>query len=321
MDGFSSHTLKLINDRGEVSYVKWHIKTNQGIKNLTDEQATRLAGIDPDYATRDLFNAIERGEYPSWSVYIQRMTEEESKTYRFNPWDVTKVWPHGDYPLIPVGQLVLNQNPTNFFAEIEQVAFSPSHMVPGIEPSLDKMLQGRLFSYPDTHRHRLGVNYTQIPVNAPCCTKVANYQRDGFMTVNGNQGSAPNYQPNSVQGTPKEAPGMSITYTPYELSLLAEDSDISTRVGRYHPTGKNPLTVPRVTDVDFVQAGNLFRLMPRDAKQRLVLNIANHLVNTKETTRTRQLAHFYRADKDYGRGVDEAITQILKTRSSAPSHF
>lgn len=197
LNGYSSHTLKLVNEKGEFKYVKWHFKTDQGIKNLKASKAAELAGTDPDYATRDLFNSIERGEYPSWSVYIQVMNPEDAKKYRFNPFDVTKVWSHKvskafpqpksiayilyqDYPLHPVGKLTLNRNPENYFAETEQAAFSPSHIVPGIDITPDRMLQGRLFSYPDTHRHRLGPNYAQIPINQPQ-SRVANHQRDGQM--------------------------------------------------------------------------------------------------------------------------------------------
>lgn len=153
---------------------------------------------DPDYATRDLSNSIKRNEFPSWTMYVQIMPEREAANYRFDVFDITKIWPHTDYPLVPVGKLTLNRNPENYFAETEQSAFSPSHLVPGIEPSNDKMLQGRLFSYPDTHRHRLGGNYDQIPINCPYRARVHNTQRDGFMVVNGNQGSEPNYEPNTV---------------------------------------------------------------------------------------------------------------------------
>jgi catalase len=185
MNGYSSHTLRFVNSAGKGSWVKIHFKTNQGIKNLTAKRARELAGTNPDYATEDLFKAIERGEFPSWTMYVQVMPEEDATKYRFNPFDITKVWPHKDYPLqevsdsmlvwssadsltpyAQVGRLVLNRNPENYFAEVEQAAFAPGNMVPGIEPSPDKMLQGRLFSYPDTHRHRLGPNYTQVCANA-----------------------------------------------------------------------------------------------------------------------------------------------------------
>ncbi|CAO3578049.1 unnamed protein product [Absidia cylindrospora] len=164
MNGYSSHTLKLVDAQGNFKYVKWHFKTDQGIKNFTAAEAGKLASEDPDYATRDLFQSIERGDAPSWSVYVQVMDPKDAKHYKFNPFDVTKVWSHKDYPLQPVGRMVLNRNPENYFAETEQAAFSPSHVVPGIDVSPDRMLQGRLFSYPDTHRHRLGTNYAQSPL-------------------------------------------------------------------------------------------------------------------------------------------------------------
>jgi catalase len=162
MDGFSSHTLKWVNTEGKAVWVKLHFKTEAGIENITQEDAMKLSGVDPDHATRDLFNHIALGKEAAWKVFAQIMPYEEAWKYRFNPFDITKVWSHKDYPLQPFGRMVLNRNPENYFAEVEQAAFSPSHMVPGIEPSLDKMLQGRLFSYPDTHRHRLGPNYQQV---------------------------------------------------------------------------------------------------------------------------------------------------------------
>lgn len=197
MNGYGSHTYMLINKDGTEHYCKFHYKTDQGIKNLDVTKADHLAGVNPDYSIEDLFNAIANGNYPSWTFYIQVMTPKQAAACKFNPFDLTKVWPHSEYPLIKVGKLVLNRNPENYFAEVEQIAFSPAHMVPGIGPSPDKMLQGRLFSYTDTHRHRLGPNYLQLPVNCPF--KVRNYQRDGFACYN-NQGAAPNYHPNSFDG-------------------------------------------------------------------------------------------------------------------------
>ena len=295
MNGYSSHTLKLVNHHtGKFKYVKWHFKTDQGIKNLDSPQARELAGRDPDYATRDLFSRIQRGQFPSWSVYIQIMEPEDALHYRFNPFDVTKIWPHQDYPLVPVGKMVLNRNPENYFAEVEQAAFSPSHMVPGIEPSEDRMLQGRLFSYPDTHRHRLGPNYMQIPINCPYAARVANHQRDGFMAVNGNGGSAPNYEPNSV------------------TSAGARQTDT-----RYHTADRVHGYMGRhtydVTDDDFVQAGNLYRLMPSDAKQRLIDNIVGSLGQAKREIQEKQVQHFKRADPEYGRRV-EAGLQAMRSK-------
>lgn len=200
LPSYGSHTFKFTTHKGEAHYVKFHFKTAQGIKTLPVATADELAGSDPDYSIRDLFNAIAKGDFPSWNVNIQIMTFEQAEKHKYNPFDVTKVWSQKEFPLIPVGRMTLDRNPNNYFAEVEQAAFAPSHLVPGIEPSPDKMLQGRLFSYADTHRHRLGPNYLQLPVNCPYRVSVKNYQRDGPMTFNDNQAGAPNYYPNSFEG-------------------------------------------------------------------------------------------------------------------------
>ena len=187
MNGYSSHTFKWINKDGDIHWVKIHFKTKSGIKNLKADQAAQLY-TDPDYATRDLVSHIDQGKTAEWEVYIQAIPEKDGYSYPINIFDVTKIIPHGDYPLIHVGTMVLNRNVDNYFAETEQSAFSPGHLIPGMEPSPDKMLQGRLFSYPDTHRHRLGANYEQIPVNCPYRAKVHNGHRDGPMRVDGNRG-------------------------------------------------------------------------------------------------------------------------------------
>lgn len=189
MHGYSSHTFRWINKEGAAHWVKLHFRTKSGIKNFTAEQADALKGPEPDYATKDLFNHIESGKTAEWSLFIQAMPEVDALKYRFNIFDVTKIISQKDYPLIPIGEMVLNKNPLNYFADTEQAAFSPGHLVPGMEPSFDKMLQGRLFSYPDTHRHRLGANYEQIPINCPYRANTHNIYRDGPMNVNGNQGT------------------------------------------------------------------------------------------------------------------------------------
>src|SRR5258707_7089879 len=204
MDGFSSHTFSLINDKNELFYVKWHFKTKQGIKNFTGESAEEMRGKDPDYAQRDLFNAIAKGDFPKWKVSIQIMPEKEAETYHLNPFDLTKVWPHKDYPLQEVGELVLDRNPVNYFAEVEQAAFEPPNIVPGMGYSPDKMLQARLISYPDAHRYRLGVNYDALPVNRPRCAR-HNYHGDGERRFDGNSGTEPNYEPNSYKGPVENA--------------------------------------------------------------------------------------------------------------------
>ncbi|KAI9228773.1 MAG: catalase [Piptocephalis tieghemiana] len=291
MHGFGSHTFKLVDDQGNFKYIKWHFKTDQGIENFNGDEAKLMEGQDPDHDRRDLFNRIANGNYPSWTAYIQVMDPEDASTYRWNPFDVTKVWPKKDYPLQPVGKMVLNRNPENFFAEIEQASFSPSHMVPGIQPSADKMLQGRLFSYPDAHRYRVGVNYKQIPVNRPI-VPVNNAQRDGPMVTDGNQGSAPNYLPNS-QGTPAQTNDYKgVTYSKEKV------------------VGDAARHVQDLVDDDFVQPGNLYRLLSDQEKTYLIDNIVGHLGNAKSHIQRRQVAHFKRADPEYGQRVEDGLKKF-----------
>uniref|UniRef100_A0A8C4V071 Catalase n=1 Tax=Falco tinnunculus TaxID=100819 RepID=A0A8C4V071_FALTI len=286
MNGYGSHTFKLVNASGRPVYCKFHAKTDQGIKNLPVEEAGRLASTDPDYGIRDLYNAIAKGDYPSWSFYIQVMTFEEAEKFPFNPFDVTKIWPHGDYPLIPVGKLVLNRNPVNYFAEVEQLAFDPSNMPPGIEPSPDKMLQGRLFSYPDTHRHRLGPNYLQIPVNCPFRARVANYQRDGLMCVSDNQGGAPNYYPNSFTG-------------PEDQPIVKESRmSVSGDVQRFNSANEDNVTQVR----DFYT-----KVLKEDERQRLCKNIADHLKDAQLFIQKRAVKNFTDVHPDYGARVQALL--------------
>uniref|UniRef100_R4GCJ7 Catalase n=1 Tax=Anolis carolinensis TaxID=28377 RepID=R4GCJ7_ANOCA len=279
MHGFGSHTFKLVNASGEAVYCKFHSKTDQGIKNLTVEEAEKLASKDPDYSLRDLYNAIANGDYPSWSFYIQVMTFEQAENFPFNPFDVTKVWPHGDYPLIPVGKIVLNRNPVNYFAEVEQLAFDPSNMPPGIEPSPDKMLQGRLFSYQDTHRHRLGPNYLQIPVNCPYQTQVANYHRDGLMCISGNQGGAPNYYPNSFSG-PVDHPNLKNSHV-----------YISGDVQRFNSANED--NVSQVQDF-------YTKVLTEEERKRLCENIAGHLKDAQLFIQKRAVKNFTDVHPEYG---------------------
>ncbi|MDO8338154.1 MAG: catalase [Microcella sp.] len=204
MDGFGSHTYQWINAAGERFWVKYHFRTEQGHETLTQEQADRIAGEDADLHRRDLFEAIERGEHPSWQLSVQVMPYEEAKTYRFNPFDLTKVWPKADYPLIPVGRLTLTRNPENFFAQIEQATFAPSNFVPGIAASPDRMLQARIFSYADAHRYRVGTNHAQLPVNAPK-TEAHAYSKEGAMTYSFPPANQPVYAPNSFGGPHADA--------------------------------------------------------------------------------------------------------------------
>lgn len=283
MNGYSSHTFKWYNDKGEYFWVQYHFKTDQGIKNLTREEAKRIVSEDPDHATRDLYKAIERGEFPSWTLEMQILTREQAKDFRWDIFDITKVWPHGEVPPITIGKLVLNRNPINYFAEVEQAAFCPGNVVPGIAVSPDKMLQARIFSYHDTHLHRLGPNYHLIPVNAPKHAPENSYQRDGFMRVDGNRGGGPNYWPNSFGGP---APDPTTAEPPFDLSGQA---------GRY------PFAYP---NDDFVQAGNLYRkVLTGTDRDHLIGNIVAHLGNAKKRIQFRQTALFYKADPDYGRRV------------------
>ena len=289
MHGFGSHTYSLINDAGERVYVKWHFLTQQGIKNLTAEEATRIAGTDPDYAQRDLFNAIAQGDFPRWDVKVQVATDAELAAWEartgWNPFDLTKVWPHADFPLQQVGVLELNRNPVNYHAEVEQAALSPSNVVPGMGYSPDKMLQARLFAYHDAQLYRVGTNHQHLPVNAPRCP-FHNHQRDGAM-AGANGGAAVNYDPVQAQGSNPH--GMGHGEPPLALDGAA---------GRYDGRGKED---------DYTQAGNLFRLMPADEQQALFNNIAGPLSQVSAEIIARQLAHFDQADAAYGAGVRAAL--------------
>lgn len=292
MDGFGSHTMSMINDEGERIWVKFHFKTEQGIENFTDEEATKMKGEDPDHAQRDLVESIENGDFPRWKLKIQVMTDEQAKNFRWNPFDLTKVWPHGDFPLIEVGTMELNEVPANYFAQVEQSAFAPAHVVPGISYSPDKMLQGRLLSYPDAHRYRLGVNYEQIPVNR-CPYATRNYERDGFMRVDDNGGSSPNYSPNSFDNVELDENA--------RQSAMELDSSLA---DWYDRNGEGD-------DDHYTQPGNLFRLMTDEKKRNLIGNIVGHMDGItgpkREEIINRQLCHFFRADPRLGMGVAEGL--------------
>ena len=285
MNGYSSHTFSLVNANHERVYVKWHFKTMQGIKNLMTAKADELAGADPDYAARDLTTAIDHKEFPKWSVNIQVMTEAEAATYKVNPFDLTKVWNHSDHPLHEVGVMELNRNTKNYFNEIEQAAYSPVNIVPGMGFSPDKMLQARLVSYPDAHRYRLGTNYEFLPVNRPKCP-VHTYNRDGLMRFDDNGGDAPNYEPNSMGGATEDK------------RYLETPTTVDGDSGRYNHREGND---------DYKQPGDLFRLLTPDHQKRLVTNIANHMRGIPEHIIKLQLSHFTKADPAYGRGVAELL--------------
>lgn len=287
MNGYSSHTYKWYNQAGDYVWVQYHFKTDQGIRNLDRGQAEALKGSDPDHATRDLFQAIERGEHPSWTLEMQILTPEQAKDFRWDILDITKVWPHGEVPPVKVGRLVLDRNPVNYFAEVEQAAFCPGNLVPGIALSPDKMLQMRALSYHDTHIHRLGPNYHLIPVNRPRNAPEASYQRDGFMRVDDGGGSGPNYWPNSFGGP---APDPSAQEPPFPVEGLA---------------ARHPYAFP---NDDFAQAGNLYReVMDEAAKERLVDNIVDHLGGAVRRIQLRQAAVFLKADRDYGARVARGL--------------
>ncbi len=287
MNGYGSHTYSFWNDAGERFWVKFHFKTAQGIKFLTNDEAAALIAKTRESHGEDLYNAIDRSEFPRWNLQIQIMPEMDAEKTSYNPFDLTKVWPHKDYPVIPVGYVELNRNPDNYFAQIEQAAFSPSNVVPGIGVSPDKMLQARVFSYADAHRHRLGTHYEALPVNAPLCA-VHNYNKDGAMRFfdNNTDHSDAFYEPNSFNG-PVEDP--SVKEPPLRIS---GDAD------RYNH---------RIGNDDYKQPGDLFRLMTPEQKQRLFSNIAAAMTGVPDYIVKRQLGHFEKADPAYGAGARKAL--------------
>jgi catalase len=292
MDGFGSHTYSLINDAGERVWVKWHFKTLQGIRNLTASEAVRLAGVDPDYAQRDLFNAIAGGDFPRWSVELQVMDDARRAAWEaqtgWDAFDLTKVWPQGEFPRIPVGILELNRNPDNYHADVEQAALSPSNIVPGMGYSPDKMLQARLFAYHDAQLYRVGTNHQHLPVNRPRCP-FHNQQRDGAMAID-NSGAAANYDP--VHADVPALGGFGHGDAGWQVEGTA---------GRYDM---------RAVDDHFTQAGNLFRLLTDEGRRNLIENIAGSLSNADATIQDRQIGHFLKADPAYGQGVADAIRRL-----------
>ncbi len=288
MNGYSSHTYSWINADGEIFWVKYHFKTDQGIDYLTQEDADRIAGEDGDYHQRDLFNAIESGDHPSWTLKVQIMPFEDAKTYRLNPFDLTKVWPHDDYPLHEVGKLVLDRNVEDYHAEMEQAAFEPNNMVPGTGLSPDKMLLARGFSYSDAHRARLGVNYKQIPVNTPK-VEVHSYQKDGAMRIR--NATDPVYAPNSAGG-PQADPARAA-----EVRWFA-DGDMVRHAYTLRPD-----------DDDWSQAGTLVRDVLDDAaRERLVHNVVGHVLEgVKEPVLSRVFEYWRNVDADLGKKIEEGV--------------
>jgi catalase len=285
MHGFGSHTFSMINVDQERVWVKFHFRTHQGIDNLTDAQAEAVVAKDRESHGRDLYTAIEKGDFPKWTLFIQVMTEDQAKTHKHNPFDLTKVWPKADYPLIEVGEMELNRNQANYFAETEQSAFSPANVVPGIGFSPDKMLQARLFSYADAQRYRLGVNFNHIPVNAPKCP-YHSYHRDGAMRMDGNLGATTPYHPNTA-GLWSDQPAFAEPPMPTDGAIAHWDH--------------------RVDDDHWEQPGNLFRLMSAAQQQVLFDNTARAMGDAAPHIKQRHIDNCTRADPAYGAGVARAL--------------
>lgn len=290
MHGFGSHTFSLLNAQNERFWVKFTFKTQQGIENLTDAEAEALVGKDRESSHRDLYESIENKDFPRWTLYVQIMPEKEAGTYHLNPFDLSKVWPHGDYPLIEVGVLELNRNADNHFAEVEQAAFNPANVVPGISFSPDKMLQGRLFSYGDAQRYRLGVNHSHIPVNAPKCP-FHSYHRDGQMRVDGNQGGTLGYEPNSEQEWAEQP---DFREPPLSIEGAADHWN--------HRVDEDYYSQPRA----------LFRLMTEAQQQALFDNTARAISGASEQVKQRHIGNCTLCDPAYGAGVAEAIAHLSK---------
>ncbi|MBI9039075.1 MAG: catalase [Bacteroidales bacterium] len=286
MNGYGSHTYSLINDKNERNWVKFHFKTQQGIKNLTDQEAETVIGKCRESNQRDLLESIDKGDFPKWDMKIQIMTDEQAKKCKFNPFDLTKVWPHKDYPLIDVGYFELNKNPENYFADVEQAAFNPANIIPGIGFSPDKMLQGRLFSYGDAQRYRLGVNHYQIPVNKSRCPFINMFHRDGQMRVDGNYGSTLGYEPNSYGEWQEQA------------DFKEPSLEIEGAAGHWDHREDNDY---------YSQAGDLFRMMDKSQQQLLFDNTARAMGDAPKEIKIRHITNCLQADDAYGKGVATAL--------------
>lgn len=285
VNGYGSHTYSLINAKNERFWVKFHFKTLQGIETLTNKEAEAIVGKDRESNQRDLFENIEKGNFPKWSFEIQIMSEEEAKKCSFNPFDLTKVWPHGDYPMIKVGTMTLNENPKNYFQQVEQASFSPSNIVSGISYSPDKMLQARIFSYPDAQRYRVGTHYEMLPVNRPI-VEVNTYNLDGSMNFDIKEPTKAFYEPNSFDG-PVE-----------DKSYLEPDLAVGDIAKRYDH---------RVGNDDFSQPRALFLLMSNSQKEQLFSNIKDAMAGVPRDIVDRQIALFEKVHPDYAAGVKKAL--------------
>ena len=287
MHFYGEHTFSFYNEGNERVWCKFHFRTQQGIKNLTNEEAAKIVGKDRESHGRDLFESIEKGDYPKWTMHVQIMTEEQAKNHYENPFDITKVWSQKEFPLIEVGVLELNRNPENYFAEVEQSAFTPAHVVPGIGFSPDRFLQGRLFSYGDAQRYRLGVNHNHIPVNR-AKVEVNEYHRDGAMRTDGNYGRTPAYHPNS-EG-----------YWSAQPDAQEPPLELEGAMYRFDPKD-DP------TDDNFRAGGNLYRLMTEDKRQLLISNTAADIASVTDNVKYRHAVHCYLADEEYGKRITEAL--------------
>lgn len=286
MHGFGSHTFSMINSKGERHWVKFHFKSMQGIENLTNAEAEQIVGQDREYSQCDLFTHIENGDFPKWRMCIQVMTEQQARDYKHNPFDLTKVWSHKDCPLIEVGIMELNRNPDNYFAQVEQAAFNPANVVPGIGFSPDKMLQGRLFAYADAHRYRIGANYESLPVNQPRCP-VHNHHRDGAMALGDNGAAQPNYQPNSFSGSTDNRsmiePPLQIDGDMYAYNHRDSDSDY------------------------YSQPGDLYRLLSPQQQDQLTSNAAQSMQGVPQEIQRRAIENFLKADENCGKAIAEKL--------------
>lgn len=295
INGYGSHTFSMINAADERTWVKFHFKTDQGIKNFTEAEWMHMQGIEPRWATKDLYNAIDQGNYPSWTMHIQTMTDEQAANFRWNPFDLTKVWPHAEFPLQRVGKFELNRNPENYFAEVEQAAFSPGNVVPGISWSPDRMLQARIMSYPDSHRYRLGVNYETLPVNHPHATTPNTPYQDGLMRSDGNNGARINYHP-----THKEYPQV----------------DPAAKERPYHVEAGLADRIPLNDEDYFDQARMLYDIFTPDAKERLYETIAGSLGKCSQIVQDHQMALFRQVSDEL---ADRTLAAIANSKPPQPN--
>ena len=289
MNGYGSHTFSFWNNQGERFWVKFHLKPKQGIKNFEAAEAMKIRGEDPDFSTMDLHSSIEKGEFPKWTMFVQIMPEADAETYRIHPFDLTKVWPHSDYPLIEVGEMELNRNPENYFQEVEQAAFEPSNVIPGIGFSPDKMLQNRIVSYQDAHRYRMGVNYHQAPINQARNAKVATYHRDGMLRSDGNGGGSVDYEPNSFDGP-------------------AEDRSVKEPPLRINGDADRYTSYP-LDDEDYYGQPKQFwtKVLDDTGRRHLVENIVESMSDSPERIQQAMLKHWYKVHEDFGRGVAQGL--------------